>query len=112
MRGWRRSADRTGLPRNSLQTGNFTGKFEIWACQETSSKQETPALQAFLGELPGPVNRENLCPSREAFICNRELNWQKSLGASFPQHPLRALLAPWARSANSASAAWRTLPHP
>jgi hypothetical protein len=52
MPGWGGSADRTGLRRNSLLTGNFTGKFEIWACRETLSKLETSALQALLGEFP------------------------------------------------------------
>jgi hypothetical protein len=30
MPGWRRSADRTRLQMNSLQTGNFTGNFAIF----------------------------------------------------------------------------------
>jgi hypothetical protein len=29
LAGWRRSADRTSLRRNSLLTGNFTGNFAI-----------------------------------------------------------------------------------
>jgi hypothetical protein len=78
LAGWRRNADRTGLPRNSLQTGNFTGKFEIWACQETSSKQEIPALQAFLGEFPGQVNRENLCPRQGSFYLQQGIKLAKN----------------------------------
>jgi len=31
--GWRRSADRTRLQMNSLQTGNLTGNFALWASE-------------------------------------------------------------------------------
>ena len=34
--GWRRSADRAGLQRNSLLSGNFTGNFTLSGLQERS----------------------------------------------------------------------------
>jgi hypothetical protein len=45
--GWRRSADRTGLQPNSLQTGNFTGKITISGLKATMLEQETALPQDF-----------------------------------------------------------------
>jgi len=50
--GWRRSADRTGLRKNSLVTGNFTGKFTILRLQEAVSEQEAAEPQRLLGQFP------------------------------------------------------------
>jgi hypothetical protein len=45
MRGWRRSADRTGLQANSLLTGNFTGKIAISGLPKTILEQEAAVPQ-------------------------------------------------------------------
>jgi hypothetical protein len=46
--GWRRSADRTYLQPNSLQTGNFSGNFAKFSPEETIVMQETPESQGLL----------------------------------------------------------------
>jgi hypothetical protein len=46
--GWQRSADRTRLHLNSLQTGNFTGKITISGLKATILKQKTTVPQGLL----------------------------------------------------------------
>jgi hypothetical protein len=50
--GWRRSADRTGLQPNSLQTGNFTGKITISGLKATMLEQETALPQGLFQRIP------------------------------------------------------------
>ena len=45
--GWRRSADRTCLREDSLQTGNFTGILSIFADREPTAHQKTLQRSAF-----------------------------------------------------------------
>jgi hypothetical protein len=63
--GWRRSADRTCLQANSLQTGNFTGKYAILRFLERFSQPESAALQGLFVKFPKQVNRENFSKNRE-----------------------------------------------
>jgi hypothetical protein len=56
--GWRRSAHRTGLRPNSLQTGNFTGKITISYLKTTMLEQETAVPQGLFGKFPKQTNRE------------------------------------------------------
>jgi hypothetical protein len=70
--GWRRSADRTRLPANSLLTGNFTGNFAILKLRDTIWYQETAALQPLSEQFPTQINRENILRIRELFSGNRE----------------------------------------
>jgi hypothetical protein len=44
---WRRSADRTFLRANSLQTGNLTGKLKVLEAPETIREQNTAVVQLF-----------------------------------------------------------------
>src|SRR5258707_15889692 len=72
MGGWRRSADRTRLRKNSLQTGNFTGNFAILKPRDTIWYQETAALQPLPEQFPTQINRENILRIRELSSGNRE----------------------------------------
>ena len=53
--GWRGSADRTGLPLNSLLTRNFTGKSQN---QANNSLPETTGKNHWSRQISGP-GREN-----------------------------------------------------
>jgi len=72
LSGWRRSADRTRLPANSLLTGNFTGNFAILELRDPIWYQETAALQPLSEQFPTQVNRDNILGIRESFFGNRE----------------------------------------
>jgi hypothetical protein len=63
--GWRRSAHRTGLQPNSLQTGNFTGKITILGLKAAISKQETAVPEGLLSKFPKQTIREFLLKNRE-----------------------------------------------
>jgi hypothetical protein len=63
--GWRRSADRTGLQPNSLQTGNFTGKITILGLKVAISKQETAVPQGLLSKFPKQTIRDYFSKNRE-----------------------------------------------
>ena len=63
--GWRRSAHRTRLQLNSLQTGNFTGKITISGLKTTILEQETAAPQGLFGKFPKQTIRENFLLNRE-----------------------------------------------
>jgi hypothetical protein len=65
MGGWRGSADRARLHRNSLLTGNFTGNFAILRLREPISQPETTALQRLVAQFPEQINRENFSKIRE-----------------------------------------------
>jgi len=65
MSGWRRSAHRTRLYLNSLQTGNFTGKITISGLKATISKQETTVPQRFFKKFPKQTIRELFQTNRE-----------------------------------------------
>ena len=56
--GWRRSANRTRLQPDSLQTGNFTGKLAILEAWRQALLPKTAAMQRILGRFPTPTNRE------------------------------------------------------
>jgi hypothetical protein len=61
LRGWRRSAGRAGLQVDSLQTGNFTGKYAVLELAETVPAPETAAPQRLfeysLSGLTGKIAR-------------------------------------------------------
>jgi len=59
MAGWRRSTDRAGLRANSLQTGNFTGKYAVWGLAEIVSALKTAVPQRLFEYFPKRINREN-----------------------------------------------------
>jgi len=61
MAGWRRSADRTFLQVNSLQTGNLTGKFKVLGALETISEQNAAAVRGLIDQFPVKFNREKYC---------------------------------------------------
>jgi hypothetical protein len=63
--GWRRSADRTGLQPNSLQTGNFTGKTTISGLKATMLEQETAVPQGLFSEFPKQTIREIFPKNKE-----------------------------------------------
>jgi hypothetical protein len=67
LRGWRRSGDRTRLQPNSLQTGNFSGKFRNCGVWETISESEAPVPQRLFAHFPTRTNRENNSSNREFF---------------------------------------------
>ena len=72
-RGWRRSTDRTRLQPNSLQTGNFTGKYcSFEACGDYTSA-ENPCAAATFGVFPKHINSENNSENRESSQRIREL---------------------------------------
>jgi hypothetical protein len=73
MPGWRRSAHRTRLYLNSLQTGNFTGKITISGLKATISKQETTVPQRLFKKFPKPTIRELFQTIREFRPDNRDL---------------------------------------
>ena len=50
--GWRRSADRTGLHANSLQTGNITGNFAISGLQGAAIEAGDDCAAATFGRFP------------------------------------------------------------
>jgi hypothetical protein len=64
MPGWRRSAHRTRLQPDSLQTGNFTGKITISGRKVTILKPETTVSQALFSKFPKQT-------IREIFLMNR-----------------------------------------
>jgi hypothetical protein len=72
MPGWRCSADRTGLPANSLLTGNLTGKIAISEGQGLVLVQEATVLQRFYIHFPARLNREIFLGIREISSRNRE----------------------------------------
>jgi hypothetical protein len=69
--GWRRSAHRTSLQLNSLQTGNFTGKITISGLKTTILEQETAAPQGLFGKFPKQTIREKFLLNREFKATNR-----------------------------------------
>jgi hypothetical protein len=56
--GWRRSADRAGLPANSLLTGNFTGKIRISGLKPAVLEPETAVPQGLISKFPKQPIRE------------------------------------------------------
>jgi hypothetical protein len=70
--GWRRSADRTCLHANSLQTGNLTGKSVILGAKRHLRTRKISAVQRLNGHFSASVNRENLSMIRECSPHNRE----------------------------------------
>lgn len=70
--GWRRSAIRAGLRENSLQTGNFSAKIQIFRSYERLITAKMAALQGFLKKFPKDLNRETSRKSRELRIQNRD----------------------------------------
>jgi hypothetical protein len=72
MPGWRRSADRSCLYANSLQTGNFTGKIGNFGIPDRISVQQMAVLQGAFRKFPAQINRENICNNREYFHVNRQ----------------------------------------
>ena len=62
--GWRRSADRTRLRTNSLQTGNFAGKMANLAAGRHAFWSKTAALQGLPAQFPTPTNRDLFWASR------------------------------------------------
>src|SRR5262245_11466425 len=64
LSGWRRSADRTRLQPNSLQTGNFSGKLRLRWLGITTLEPKYAAVQRFPGQFPTPNNREISCTNR------------------------------------------------
>jgi hypothetical protein len=73
LRGWRRSADRTFLQTNSLQTGNLTGKSVILGAKRHLRTVKISVVQRLSGHFPASVNRENLSMIRECSRRNREV---------------------------------------
>jgi hypothetical protein len=73
LAGWRRSADRTCLQPNSLQTGNFSGKSAVLELTETISTSRTPVPQRLFEYFPRQINREKQWRNRESFRRIREL---------------------------------------
>ena len=71
--GWRCSADRAGLLRNSLLTGNLTGNFTKSGRQDRPIMQETAVPQLFLSQFPKQESREKIHKNREFFRKIREL---------------------------------------
>jgi hypothetical protein len=63
--GWRRSADRMGLPVNSLLTGNFTGKYAISELSGAISCRETAVPQRLFKNYSTKINSENFQENRE-----------------------------------------------
>jgi len=67
--GWRRSANRTRLRANSLQTGNFTGKFAVSEISNTVVYRKTAVLQSlpdkFMQKLTGKKIWANRAPSQQ-----------------------------------------------
>ncbi|MGA2058566.1 MAG: hypothetical protein ABSG88_25095 [Bradyrhizobium sp.] len=74
MPGWRRSAYRTYLQLNSLQTGNFTGKITISGLMATMLEQETAVPQGLFSEFPKQTIREIYPKNREFQADNREFS--------------------------------------
>src|SRR5262249_51089032 len=70
--GWRRSADRTGLRANCLQTGNFTGNFAELGSNDAGVTQEIPEPQALLSGFPTEIIREISNDIRDFNGLNRE----------------------------------------
>jgi len=63
--GWRRSADRTCLRANSLQTGNFTGKITNLGRQAEVLEQETAVPHGLFYGFPKQTIREVFPKNRE-----------------------------------------------
>jgi hypothetical protein len=74
MPGWRRSANRTCLQPNSLQTGNFTGKITISGLKATIQEQETAVPQGLFSKFPKQIIREKFPTNREFYTNNREFH--------------------------------------
>jgi hypothetical protein len=55
LAGWRRSADRTRLRFDSLQTGNFTGNFAISGLANTVSVLEIAVSQRIFTKFPTQI---------------------------------------------------------
>lgn len=62
--GWRRSTDRARLQMDSLQTGNFTGKFAVLGITEVLAPK-TAVPQPLLESFPRQINRENNSTNRD-----------------------------------------------
>lgn len=79
--GWRRSAHRTGLRPNSLQTGNFTAIFAKISLSQTSVAQETPEPQRLLSRFPIGFIREIVGEDRgfSALIRENRLRFRRPL---------------------------------
>jgi hypothetical protein len=63
--GWRRSADRAGLPANSLQTGNFSGKIVNLGRRAEDLEHETAVQQGLFSKFPKQAIREIFPASRD-----------------------------------------------
>ena len=60
--------------RNSLLTGNLTGKFAILGTRQPISMQESTVPQGLFERFPTKNNRENFLRIREFSDRNREFN--------------------------------------
>jgi hypothetical protein len=65
MAGWRRSAHRTRLHLNSLQTGNLTGKITVSGLKAAIWERETAVPQGLFSRFPTQTNREITSGIRE-----------------------------------------------
>jgi hypothetical protein len=59
LSGWRRSADRTVLQTNSLQTGNFSRNWKLFGSSGRNSNSKTRLPRAHFSRFPARFNREN-----------------------------------------------------
>jgi site-specific DNA recombinase len=71
--GWRRSADRTCLQANSLETGNFTRNLAILAARRPDHGPENAVVQRLLSQFPVPTNREFCLANRDRRERNPEV---------------------------------------
>jgi hypothetical protein len=46
----------------------------FWGSEDTSLRQETPALQPLIEQFPTGINRENIAGNREFLSANREFH--------------------------------------
>ena len=63
--GWRRSTDRARLQMDTLQTGNFIGKFAVLGITEAILAPKTAVPQPLLESFPRQINRENNSTNRD-----------------------------------------------
>jgi hypothetical protein len=78
MAGWRRSADRTFLRANSLQTGNLTEKTQGSGGSGDDSRAEHCCGAALSEQFPMIFNREIISWISEMFDRNSEFYGQNS----------------------------------
>ena len=74
-----RSQIRTSLHRNSLLTGNFTGKIAVSGLLGPISWQEAAVPQRLFAQFPTQINWENISKNRDFLASNREFYLGKSL---------------------------------